>query len=250
MAQATPKSSFRFKLLPLAVVAALGVGIPNLAAYLAFWSSNIFHTPSPRGPVLPWLYIQHAMQLAVALAAIAIAKRLVPADYGLHCPRAKTYIPQSVYWGVLFGVIMTVVDYAPQLLGNGKPELSYALTPASVGGWLFFEGIYVGPTEEIPFRGLLVTYLATTMPGRLRLGRFEMNWAGVVVALIFALLHATNFKLRAWPIALGQQIYAFALGILYAYWLEKSKSIIAPIVGHNVSDVVEYVLLFVWVGYL
>ena len=71
-----------------------------------------------------------------------------------------------------------------------------------------------------------------------------MNWAGVIVALLFALLHAPNFALRSWPIALGQQIYAFALGVLYAYWLEKSKSIVAPIIGHNVSDVVEYIILF------
>jgi len=100
----------------------------------------------------------------------------------------------------------------------------------------------------VPFRALLVTYLAATMPGRLHIGRFEMNWAGVIVALIFALLHATNFNLRGWPIALGQQIYAFMLGVLYAYWLEKSRSVVAPIVGHNVSDGVEYAIVFAWVA--
>ena len=92
-----------------------------------------------------------------------------------------------------------------------------------------------------------MTLLAATMPGRLRLGRFEMNWAGIIVALLFALLHAVNFRLRAWPLALGQQVYAFLLGVLYAYWLEKSRSIVAPIVGHNVSDGVEYLILFIWV---
>jgi len=44
-------------------------------------------------------------------------------------------------------------------------------------------------------------------------------------------------------------LYAFALGVLYAYWLEKSQSVVAPIVGHNVSDVVEYGLLFLWIGF-
>lgn len=77
-----------------------------------------------------------------------------------------------------------------------------------------------------------------------------MNWAGVIAALIFALLHANNFSLRGWPEALGQQVYAFALGVLYAYWLEKSKSVVAPIIGHNVSDVVEYAILFLWVAFL
>jgi len=39
------------------------------------------------------------------------------------------------------------------------------------------------------------------------------------------------------------------LGVLYAYWLEKSKSVVAPIVGHNVGDFVEYAIVFAWVGF-
>ena len=244
----TPDAPFRLKLVPLAVVTALGVGVPYLAAYLAFLSSQVLHTPSPRGAALPWLYTQHAAQLMIALGVIAVLKRLVPADYGLHWPREKPYFRASILWGATFGVIMTLVDYAPELIAHTKPDVGFPLTAANVGNWLFFESIYVWPTEEIPFRALLVTYLAATMPGKLRLGRFTMNWAGVIVALIFALLHAGNFNVRMWPIALGQQIYAFLLGVLYAYWLEKSKSVVAPIIGHNVSDGVEYAIVFLWIA--
>jgi hypothetical protein len=239
---------FRLKLVPLVVMTALGFALPYIAAYAAFFSAKYFHTPSPTGPTLPWLYIHHAFQLGVALIAIVIVKRFVPADYGLHAPHGKTYIGAAIAWGVFFGIAMTLVDYAPELIAHTKPMLGYPLTAANVSGWLFFEGVYVGPTEEIPFRALLVTYLAATMPGKLRLGRFDMNWAGIIVALVFALLHASNFATRAWPLALGQQLYAFALGVLYAYWLEKSRSVVAPIIGHNVSDVVEYAILFAWVG--
>jgi membrane protease YdiL (CAAX protease family) len=244
----TSEAPFRLKLIPLAVVTALGLGVPYLAAYLAFLSSKTFHTPSPHGATLPWLYAQHALQFLIALGLIAVLKRFVPADYGLHWPREKTYFRSSICWGVAFGVIMTLVDYAPQLIAHAKPDLGFPLTSSNVIGWLFFESVYVGPTEEIPFRALLVTYLAATMPGKLRVGRFSMNWAGVIAALIFALLHAGNFNLRMWPIALGQQIYAFALGVLYAYWLEKSRSVVAPIIGHNVSDGVEYAIVFLWIA--
>lgn len=245
----TNEPRFKLRLVPILVTAALGFGVPYLAAYAAFFSSKIFHTPSPDGPTLPWLYAQHAFQLIVALIVIAILKyRLVPADYGLHWPRGKTYIWPAILWGIFFGVLMTVVDYAPQLIAHTRPDPGFPLTPGNIKGWLFFEGVYVGPTEEIPFRALLVTYLATTMPGKLRMGRFNMNWAGVIAAVIFALLHANNFDMRHWPEALGQQLYAFALGVLYAYWLEKSKSVVASIVGHNVSDVVEYLILFAWLG--
>ena len=52
---------------------------------------------------------------------------------------------------------MTVVDYAPELLACAHPVLNCPLTTYNVTGWLFFEGVYVGPTEEIPFLALLVT---------------------------------------------------------------------------------------------
>ncbi len=243
-----PDQGFKLKPVPLAITIVLGVGLPYLAAACALLASRLFYTASPNGPTLPWLYVHHAFQLLLALVAIAIVRRFVAADYGLHWPRRKSYMGAAILWGVLFGVLMTVVDYAPQLLSHRTPVLDYQLTTANVWGWLVFEGVYVGPTEELPFRALLVTYLAATMPGRLRLGRFEMNWAGVIVAFLFAALHATSFMSEPWPLALGQQLYAFALGVLYAYWLEKSRSVLAPIIGHNVSDGVEQALLFLWIA--
>jgi uncharacterized protein len=212
-------------------------------------SSRLTSHPLPRfGGSLAYLYVHHTFQLALGLIAIAALKRLVPADYGLHRPRGKSHLGAAVAWGVIFGAVMTVVDYAPQILAHRAPTLGYPLSPPTVIGWLFFEGVYVGPTEEIPFRALLVTYLAAMLPARLRLARLEMSWAGVIVAGLFALLHAFNFYLRPWPEALGQQVYAFALGVFYAYWLEKSRSVLAPAVGHNVGDVVEYLILFTWVA--
>jgi membrane protease YdiL (CAAX protease family) len=139
---------------------------------------------------------------------------------------------------------MTVVDYLPQILRHLPPPDNLALTPRNIGAWLFYTGIWVGPTEEIPFRGLLQTFLMQRTAGRVRLWKYEMHVAGIVLALLFALAHLTSFWTENLWIALGQQIYAFALGILYAYWREKSGSLLAPIIGHNVGDGVEYVLMF------
>ena len=241
------EAPFRFKLLPVIATVILGLGLPYAAAYAAEAASKLWGLPSIHGPTLPWLYSQHAFQLVFALVAIFILKRFIRRNYGLRLPKGKTYIGAAIFWGAFFGVLMTVIDYAPQLLSHKVPDPGFAMTKGNVAGWLFFEGVYVGPTEEIPFRSLLVTFLAATMPGKLHIGRFNMNWAGIIVAVIFALAHATNFLTEAWPLALGQQLYAFALGVFYAYWLEKSGSIVASIIGHNVSDFSEYLLLFLWI---
>jgi membrane protease YdiL (CAAX protease family) len=184
---------------------------------------------------------------------IAILKFwLVPADYGLHWPRGKTYILPAVLWAASLAAITTAINDWPLIIAHAKPDMGFPLTPENVWGWTFFESVYVGPTEEIPFRALLVVYLATAMPGKLRIrlpwSRYEMNWAGIIVALVFALAHISSFFTGDWQGALLQQFYAFSIGVLYAYWLEKSKSIVAPIIAHNVSDGLVFVILFVWLG--
>ncbi|MBU6443996.1 MAG: CPBP family intramembrane metalloprotease [Alphaproteobacteria bacterium] len=239
---------FRIRILPIIVVIVLGMGIPVLAAMSAYTLIVKLHLSVKPGDNYAWLFIHHGFQLLLALIAIAILKRLVPADYGLHLPRGKSYLGPAILWGLAFGLLMTLCDYFPVLLAHSAPQLDYPLTTQNVTGWLAFEGLYVGPTEEIPFRALLVSFLAATMPGRVRAFGYTMNAAGVLVALIFALAHVSSFWTEAWPLALAQQAYAFALGVLYAYWLEKSGSVLAPAIGHNISDVSEYALVYLWIA--
>jgi uncharacterized protein len=197
-----------------------------------------------------WLAMaNHAVMLLIALALIAWFSRGNFSAYGLEWPRHRHYVPSTLLWGAAFGLLMTAVDYFPQILRHVPPADHLALTPRSIGAWLFFEGIFVGPTEEIPFRGLLQTLLMQRTSGHVRFWKYEIHVAGVVLALLFALAHLASFwKENLW-IAFGQQIYAFVLGILYAYWREKSGSLLAPIIGHNLGDGVEYVVMFLmtWV---
>jgi membrane protease YdiL (CAAX protease family) len=122
-------------------------------------------------------------------------------------------VAAAIGWGIFFGALMTVADYLPSLLAHKPPE-SYPLTPVNITGWLVFEFVYVGFTEEIPFRGLLQTFLMQRTTGRIRIGSYDMHAAGVVLALLFSLAHVGNFWVRSLWAALAQQFYAIALGIL------------------------------------
>ncbi|HEY1630087.1 MAG TPA: CPBP family intramembrane glutamic endopeptidase [Rhizomicrobium sp.] len=240
---------FKFRILPLVTVLLTWIAITLLAGATVELAEHFLHIPVR--PEMPWIEIGygHTAQLVYTLIAIGLFKIFLRRDYGLHRPEGKSYVGAAILWGLFFGLLMTAVDFWPQILAHKPPsDQPYPLTPLNIAGWLGFEGIYVGPTEETLFRGLLVTYLMATMPGRIALGRYEMSMAGVIVALIFALAHVFDFVTRPFAMALGQQVYAFALGVLYAYWFEKSRSLLAPIVGHNVGDVVEYAAIFAMVA--
>ncbi|MDE2352594.1 MAG: hypothetical protein KGL66_11935, partial [Alphaproteobacteria bacterium] len=90
---------FRIRILPIIVVIVLGMGIPVLAAMSAYTLIVKLHLSVKPGDNYAWLFIHHGFQLLLALIAIAILKRLVPADYGLHLPRGKSYLGPAILWG-------------------------------------------------------------------------------------------------------------------------------------------------------
>lgn len=240
---------FRLKIWPILVTIFLGLFIPLLGAVTVLVAQH-FDMLVER-PSMPWVgyYYQHIAQLIFTLLFVLFFKMFLRADYGFHRPAGKSYVPSAIFWGVLFGVIMTVADWWPQIIAHKPPPGPYDLNTLNVTGWLSFEGLFSGTSEEPLYRGLLVTFLLATMPGRVRLGRYEMGMAGVIAAFIFALAHFGSFFIHPFLEAAAQSVYAFALGVLYAYWFEKSKSLLAPIVGHNMSNLVEYLLIFAMVAY-
>jgi membrane protease YdiL (CAAX protease family) len=221
----------------------LGVAVIAPAGIVHSWVNH--RIGLDRAMAMPWyaLYIDHAVMTLVALGLIALLSKGRMREYGWQRPEGESYVLASIGWGIFFGILMTVADYWPSLLAHKPPE-NYSLTPSNLTGWLFFGFVYVGFTEEIPFRGLLQTFLMQRTTGRIRIGKYNMHAAGVVLAVLFALAHASSFWSRPFWFALAQQVYALALGIFYAYWREKSGSLTAAIIGHNVGDGVELAIVF------
>lgn len=236
-------SDLRVGFWPLIATIGLGFAVLLPSGLANAWAVHLIGRQ--QATAMPWIpiYINHVAMLVVALIIIGLLSKGRFADYGLRWPKGKSYVAAALAWGLLAGIWMTLVDYFPQIMAHVPPE-KLPLTVLNIFGWLTFEGVFVGFGEEIPFRGLMQTFLMKRTSGRVRFLKYDMHVAGVILALLFALAHAANFWTRPFLAALGQQTYAFGLGILYAYWYEKSGSLLASIIGHNMGDVVEYALIF------
>jgi uncharacterized protein len=234
----------RLRVLPILLVLAIGVAVVYAAFFLAAVVRHQF------GPTVHWpawlnITIAEAFELAFALIGIAIARKFIPkADFGLRWPPKRTYLGWAIFSGLAFALIMLVADHWPSLIALRAPEPPETPTTVNVAGWLGFELLWVGICEETLFRGLLLGILTALSPSKLRIWGTEISTAGITLAVLFALAHAANFATRPWYEALAQQVYAIALGLIYAWLREHSKSLVPAIVAHSFSDFGETGLEF------
>jgi hypothetical protein len=239
-------NDFQLKALPtltgVAMIACLWPqGIPNL---IVDTLSDYVWLPVHGSP-LASRFANHTVMLLLALGMIRFLRRRRPGeDFGLVLPKGRTYVATAIILGLLVGLIMAIVDYAPEIFERVAPH-GYTYQLSNMFGWLFYQGVFVGPTEEIPYRSLVVTYLTLQMPGKLRYRGFEMNGAGVVVAAII-ISGFGFFALITQPflIAIGQIVYVFFGNLVLAYLLEKSGSVLATAIGHNVALLTWQSLVF------
>ena len=110
-------------------------------------------------------------------------------------------------------LVMLIADYWPQLLSHVAPPHNYEMTPIGVPGWLAAM-FGAGPNEEIIFRGVLVGMLTVLVPGRVRMGPFEVPVSGVIVGLLFGAAHYRSFFIDPLHQAIAQQLYAFVFGLI------------------------------------
>jgi len=111
-------------------------------------------------------------------------------------------------------------------------EFIEVLTPKSLSNLLLLVAlswIFIGPCEELLFRGLIQTAFA--------------KWKGVFIsilasAFIFSLAH---LDLRFWV----RSISTLILGLLYGWVYHRRKSLISVAAAHSLNDSLAFILAFI-----
>jgi len=191
---------------------------------------------------LKYLYIEHGAMAALSLVGIALLKRQASGSFGLRWPERAGDIWKAMGIALVVFVVFTAANYLPNLIEKSPPPPPHPLTPLSIVGWSLFQGGWVGPTEEILFRGLIIGYLAVSVPGSFKFGRLEISWAAIISAVLFGLIHVSPGQ--AWWQNGFHAAYACTLGLVYGFWLQRSRSLLVPSLAHNATDLAA--LLIGW----
>ncbi|HWR83279.1 MAG TPA: CPBP family intramembrane glutamic endopeptidase [Candidatus Deferrimicrobium sp.] len=224
-----------------------------IALYLAITITNEFLLL--KGLALPlfskgyilehfWIrnYIHHFGQMILSLLVIALLLKGHLKDYGLNVMNWSISRKYILWFFLIYGAI-TLLNFLPNFLQRRPESVGFSLTSSNILGWLSFQGLMSGTSEEIFFRGLLQTLLSKAWTGSVKIWKSLVPSAGLIAAVIFTFAHMEfAFDPFAVNYSVSQLVVAFILGILYSVAYDRTKSLIAPILMHNYANLIMYCL--------
>ena len=197
----------------------------------------LFQLPANISSGLPLVYTAGLTALEALAIFIGVfifgiqRKQMTWKDIGLR-PSNPVWITLAVLTAIilipLIGIVATWIQIA---LGQpvGNPQLAF-LVPDKVNwvgilGMILFGGVVVPIAEEIYFRGLLYQWMR----------KFLKVWVAIPLSsLIFGLLHGDIAVAGA----------TFIIGLILAWFYERSHSLYASIAIHIVNNTFSLVLLY------
>lgn len=220
---------------------------PRIGTFVAD-KFNPFFTAIDPDKKFMWGIVHHIIQALIPIFLILIWKKDFFKDWGFKWGN-KTIGWKWVGWFTLVWVLIYVGINTFNLLTNNTPEAYYDVTNSrNFLGELFFRSIIVGPSEEILFRSFPIVLLLTAgFIKKTDIFGFEITYAGIISAVLFALAHiGFNFyPFEIYHFSVVQVVTSLGFGLLYAIVFHQTKSIYYPMIIHSISDVIPLLALYV-----
>lgn len=194
-----------------------------------------FSRLDPDGSFL-WISVHHIIQAVVILVLIFISTKVFSLDFNLGLGNKEVgfkYLKRFMF----FFMIYTVGAFGSMILMGGFQPFQYPLTGLNITGYLGFQLLLSGPSEELIFRAFAITIFAFLITDK-RLNK-HISYANLFAAIIFGLAHVyIRFSPFEVSYTVFQVVYAMVLGYFYGDCYEKSKSVIYPMIMHSFTNVV------------
>ena len=164
-------------------------------------------------------YASHAWYLAAVGGWVLIFRLRFPLG-GLSWQALRGWFGP---WFIVGGLYLLLALVSP------GPPLRHAILAG-----LIFQGVVVGPTEEVLFRGLIQTTLNRVIGGAIPFGR--LRWGTIVAALTFGLAHLASLPHQSLGDTLAQVAFAAVVGLVLGHYYDRTQNLWGAAILHNIID--------------
>ncbi len=213
--------------------------IPRLSSMLTNLLSPLILVLDADG-IFAWVSIQHVIQLIITLLIMKFYFKSRLRDWGFNLENRKNAYKIIVSCTVIFIVIKAAHSLIIVASGGDAGNFTYMSSVKNAFGYYGFEAFLSGTCEEPLFRAFIILVVAQSWKGSFRIGKLDITSAGIISAVLFTIAHInyTIFPFRIISLNPLQLLTAFCLGFVYAVVFQKTKSLLLPIVLHNLSNVI------------
>ncbi|MDP4086906.1 MAG: CPBP family intramembrane metalloprotease [Bacillota bacterium] len=173
--------------------------------------------------------------------------------------KSKTFFPQYLCCSLtkrnIRSLLLICCWLIPlQALGNvdvlGKPMPNwYVYGPVSIGLQIFFQGFFVGLSEEMLMRPFIHRTLQQMVPSNFRIIKWNCSLSLIITSLLFGFLHLGNLGHQSIEYTIFQVIYAIIIGLIIGIYYEKTKSFLGTVILHNSIDFTGVIMVFIANGF-
>ena len=206
--------------------------IPKIAGSFAYLFN--YATIDPHG-AFAWISVHHLFQAAVFIFIMLFLKKKYHLDFGFHWGDKNTGKTITLIF-VKYFTIYTVGSFVYLILSNSFQAFQFPLTPNNIVGYLGFQLLLSGPSEELIFRAFAITMFAIFLKRKSIIRPISL--ANLLAAIVFSAAHI-SFSFAPFSVAYSppQLILAFTLGLFYGVCYKKSGSMYYPMIMHSFSNV-------------
>ncbi len=221
------------KVLLALLLTILLLGVPRVSGMIAdLFDYRAF---DPDG-AYAWISVHHIVQALVFLVIMAVVQTIRPMSFGFGWGNKAVGKRYVLKFALIFSVGSLATNLLMILAGMFQP-FAYPMTANNIIGYLGFQLLLSGPSEELIFRAFAIVMLALAFKGQLL--KSKVSVATLMAAVIFGVAHM-HISLAPFSVrfSLLQVVLAFGLGIFYGDCFEKTGSMYYPMMMHSISNVV------------
>ena len=230
------------------------LSVTGLVAILIYYINSVFSTLPNYDKIVSessWIIsdLVHLPQLLIPFLLILYITRGKPSEYGFNLNEDPPTFSHSRMFliGACFGLFM-IVKPVIQVFTSSSVGVPEPVTLVNVLGYMSFQWIIVGLSEETMFRGLIQTYLMKNLCGEIVILGNTLHLGTLFSAFFWGGFHIINVINMPLGAALLTVAVTTPIGLIMGYVYQRTGSLLSTILVHNtifgVPLTFEYLLYF------